>query len=100
MRLLMFAIYDSAAGYYQDPFTARADGEVLRDLGRMAQDPKAGQLHLHPSDFTLFKIGEYDNNTGVVQMYEAKQNLGTVLEIRSRVQREQQRLQSAPEQQA
>lgn len=94
MILKMFSLYDGAAGFYQDPFTARADGEVLRDLGKIAQDPKAGQLHQHPADFTLFKIGEYDNNTGMVTMYETKVNLGTVLDIKNRVLKEAARQQA------
>lgn len=83
----MYTIYDSAAGYYLPPFTCRSDGEAIRDFGNTAQDPKAGQLYQHPADFTLFKIGEYDNATGAISQLAAKQNLGTALDIRSRMKK-------------
>ncbi|WNK13066.1 MAG: nonstructural protein [Microvirus sp.] len=85
MILKVFAIYDSAADYYLPPFTSRSVGEALRDFGTSAKDRNAGQLYSHPADFTLFEIGSYDNTVGNLIQHQAKQNLGTALEIRNRI---------------
>ena len=34
----------------------------------------------HPSDYTLFEIGEFDTDSGRIKEYEAKKSLGVALD--------------------
>ena len=61
MKINVYTIYDSAAQVAERPFVARADGEALRAFGDLCT--RAGtQISDHPEQFTLFRIGQYDDN--------------------------------------
>lgn len=71
----VFSIYDSKAAYFEKPFFLRNRGEALRGWEAGANDPQAS-ISKFPGDYTLFEIGEYDDQTGNITMYESKVNLG------------------------
>ena len=65
MKMKMYSIYDRCAAAYMRPFYTQRDDEAIRsfrDLALDAQHP-VGQ---HPEDYSLFRIGEFDDNTGSV----------------------------------
>lgn len=66
MKVLeMYAVYDSAAGYYGQPFFCRSKSEAVRLFSDAVGDDKS-PYHKHPGDFSLFFVGLWDDNTGVV----------------------------------
>ena len=74
----LFMIYDSKAEVYLKPFDFRTIGEAIRwflDVGK--QDAPWGK---HPADYTLFEVGTFDCESGMIEMHDAKINLGTALE--------------------
>lgn len=75
-----FTIYDSKAEAYLSPFFMQSKGQALRAFQDAAQD-KETQFAKHPSDFTLFEIGEYDDSTGIFTQYENKTSLGLAIEF-------------------
>ncbi len=78
----MFSIYDSKAARYAPPFVAQSGGVAKRMLVDSASDPQ--QLFArHPGDFTLFLLGDWDDENGILYTLDAKQNLGTVLQLQS-----------------
>lgn len=77
--LKMFAVYDSKAECYDKPFCMLTKGECIRGFSEAAQDPKS-HLGKYPGDYTLFEIGEYEQNTGNITVHKVKLNLGTALE--------------------
>lgn len=83
MILKMFAVYDSKAEAYFQPFFMATNGQALRAFKDLANDPKSN-ICRHPGDYTLFVLGEYDDETGNVLNLGAKINLGTGLEHKSR----------------
>jgi len=65
MKLLMFAVYDSKAGAYLQPFFMRSVPEAIRAFTDTVSNPDTA-FHRHGEDFTLFQVGEYDDQTGEV----------------------------------
>lgn len=65
MKWNIYSIKDTAAGIFQRPIVARTDGEVRREFANLCVNKKhpVGQ---HPGDYDLYKIGQFDDVTGVV----------------------------------
>lgn len=59
----MYAIRDSKAETYFNPFYSGTQGEAERQFAAVTNDPKS-TICQFPDDFDLFHIGEYDTNTG------------------------------------
>lgn len=79
-RSKLYAIYDSKADCFSaSPFTFANRGSAVRGFQTAVNDPNT-DFYRYPADFTLFEIGEYDQWTGYVSMYDAKIPLGTALE--------------------
>lgn len=79
MKLKMFVIFDSKAEFYMPPFYSHATGQAIRSFQDMACDPNH-QIGQHPSDYTLFEIGEFDQGDAFITTLDAKRPLGTALE--------------------
>lgn len=83
MILKMFSVYDSKLEAYMQPFFAQTKGHALRLWSDNVNDPSTNNPWFkHPADFTLFEIGEFDDNTGRVKQYEVNSSLGTALEFK------------------
>lgn len=61
----MYSVYDSKAEAYLPPFFASTKGVALRRFITSVNDPDH-QFAIYPGDYTLFEIGEYDDQTGQV----------------------------------
>lgn len=71
----VYTVYDSAVQAYDKPFVLRNKGEALRSWQEVANN-KETMICKRPSEFTLFEIGEWDDLTGVISLYETKMSLG------------------------
>lgn len=65
MKLNVYAIYDKAVNAYMRPFVMQADGQAIRVFSDMAVDADH-EISKHPEDYSLFRIGEFDGNTGAL----------------------------------
>lgn len=63
MKLSMFAVYDEVAKIFKYMFFRNRAGEAIRYFADSCSDQKT-ELHLHPSDFSLFRLGELDIESG------------------------------------
>lgn len=61
----IYSIHDSKASFYDRPFFARTDGEAIRLFSDAINDEKT-PISAHYADFTLFGLGEFDEQTGVI----------------------------------
>lgn len=63
-KLKMYAVKDKKADAYLQPFTTQTDGLAIR----MIQGAMEGENNLskYPEDFSLYNIGEYSENTGII----------------------------------
>lgn len=79
----MFTIYDAAIAAYQQPFYMRTIGEAIRAFSNVCND-QAHEIGRHPDQFTLFHLGEYDDNTGAVMQFAIKKSLGVGVDFVTR----------------
>lgn len=62
----LYSVFDKKAAVYCAPFLAHNMASAIRDLSRAANDPQSvvGQ---YPSDYELYEVGDWDENTGVIE---------------------------------
>lgn len=75
MKLNVYSIYDTKANAYAQPFYSQTDGSAIRAFSDHANE-KGTPANKHPDDYILFRIGTYDDETGVISDDEHRQ-LGT-----------------------
>ncbi len=63
--MFIFSIRDSKAAAYLQPFLAQNAAVAVRLIADTAMD-QGSLLYKHPSDFELFQIGHFDQNTGAI----------------------------------
>jgi len=66
MKLHVYTIYDVASGIYMRPFFQQTDGQATRSFSDIALDADH-EIGKHPEDYTLFRIGQYNDNTGKLE---------------------------------
>lgn len=79
MILKMFTVYDSKIAAYLSPFYEQAIGQAVRAFEDTCKDPNH-VFAKHPPDFTLFYIGEFDDQDCKINLLETPQSLCTALE--------------------
>lgn len=65
METLLFAVYDSAASRYLDPFVAPTAEVAIRGFKTAVNRPEHA-FNSHPADYTLFQVGRFDPETGIL----------------------------------
>ncbi len=63
--LKAFAVYDVKAESYGNPMFMTNEGLAVRGFSDAARDPKSA-LCQHPEDYSLYEIGTYDPNKGLL----------------------------------
>lgn len=61
--LMVFAVFDKAAGAYMRPFFLPARGQALRGFMDAIADPSS-EIAKHADDYTLFELGSFNEATG------------------------------------
>lgn len=75
MKHKVYTVYDSKAEVWMVPFYARADGEAVR-MFKASVERSDHQFGMSPGDYTLFGIGEYDDDKARFAQPDAFVNLG------------------------
>lgn len=66
MKFHVLAIFDSAAAVYGLPNFVPNVGSAIRSFGdEVAREAADNVLNRHPAHFSLFKMGMYDDKTGL-----------------------------------
>jgi hypothetical protein len=86
MILLVFAVYDSKAGFFEVPFFVQHKGQAIRAVIDLGSDLQS-RIGRYPTDYSLFQIGTYDQDTGIL-FATAPDNLGVVQSFLPRQQSE------------
>jgi len=77
-----FAVYDSKAGAYMNPFFLPTVAMAIRSMTKAALDD-GHDFHLYGGDYTLMEIGTWDPTSGVLEKLDAPIAHGTALQHRS-----------------
>lgn len=82
-KKFVFAVYDSKAEVYMNPFLMLSKGEAIRGFIDLANDEKT-VVCKHPEDFSLFHLGYFDDSRGVYENTKVPLSLGSAHEFKSR----------------
>lgn len=63
MKQKIFCVRDDKVAAYMRPFFVRSHGEAERMFMDTVNDPQS-QFNSHPTDFSLWFLGEYDDELG------------------------------------
>ncbi len=63
----LYVIYDAKAQMYNKPFSMQNDSVAMRACTDLANDPNTETCR-HAEDFTLFKIGTYEDTNAEIQL--------------------------------
>lgn len=78
MIMEIYAVKDKQVNAFLQPFFSPTIGSALRSLGSVLNDPNH-EFSKHVADYTLYKLGEFDDLTGVISAY-SEPDLITALE--------------------
>lgn len=81
MKRRMFTILDNATAVYSVPFYMLTVAEARRGFEALAND-KESKIGMHPHDFKLFHIGEFDDETCKVDTSMGFVDLGYAAEYK------------------
>lgn len=71
MRIMIFSLRDSKMAAFMQPFFAPTEAVALRLCSDLVnQADKQNQVALHPDDFELFQLGEWDDASGALTSLE------------------------------
>ncbi len=65
MKHFIFTIYDSKAEAFLPPFFMHQKGMAIRAFTDSVNNEQS-QISLHPADYNLFHIGEFDDNSAEI----------------------------------
>jgi hypothetical protein len=85
MKPKLFSVYDSKIESYDKPFMAKTRGEAIRGFRDFVNE-KDNMVSRHPEDYTLFEIGEYDEEKGLLLPHKAHHNCGKALDYKEKLQ--------------
>jgi len=89
MKLCIFAVYDQKAGAYLPPFFLPEVAMAIRTFGDCINDEKH-QWGLHPEDYTLFHLGDWNNVSAEFSTILKTKSLGVgteyIMEIEKQMQ--------------
>jgi hypothetical protein len=71
----VYTVFDNKSKVFAQPFFAINHGVALRDFA-FAANHTDNDIGRHPSDYSLFCIGDYDDSTGILHPHHTHENLG------------------------
>lgn len=94
----VYSVLDEKTTAFTQPFHARTRGEAIRMFQQAINNgAKDNMFHKHSSDYTLFELGEWDDNQGTYTMAETKVNLGLATQYKNQEDIQLERSWSRPE---
>jgi len=75
MKLQAYSVFDSKAKFFVKPFYCANDMVALRLFASAASD-RALDIGKFPTDFSLFHVGEWDDDSGTFTQVSPLRNLG------------------------
>lgn len=85
MKLRIFSIFDSKLDAFAAPFFMSTIGQATRAFTDEASNPQSS-LSKHPEDYTLFELGEFDDQNAAFTLHPSPKSIGLALDFVSRGQ--------------
>lgn len=74
MLLNAYTVYDNKTLTYSPPFFQAAHGAATRMFSDLVQDTNT-TIGRHPSDYSLFCVAKFDDQTGFLQALDAREHI-------------------------
>lgn len=68
MQKFIFSVYDMKSKVFSIPFFSVNQATALRDFERACRDVNS-DLNAFPNDFSLYELGSFDDNTGLISTH-------------------------------
>lgn len=65
MKVKLYAVYDVASGVYDGPHAQQTDAVATRNFAQAVNNPES-PIGKNPDDFTLFRVGTWDDSNGEI----------------------------------
>ncbi len=78
MILKIYSVFDSKAEAFLQPFYQTTTGLAIRAFETAANE-EGHNFQKYAGDYTLFELGEFEQDTGIFIILAAPHNLGTAL---------------------
>jgi len=65
-NLRMFSVQDLKLGAFSPPFSASNEATAVRTVSDMLSANPRHPFALHPGDYVLYEVGQFDELTGMV----------------------------------
>jgi len=76
----IYSVYDSKTEAFMQPFFSLTRGQAIRSFTDAVADSNS-MLALHPADFTLFELADWDETTGSIVLPSTPISLGLALDF-------------------
>lgn len=63
MKVLVYSIFDDKANCFSFPHFNNTNAQAIRAFGDLVANPKT-PVASHPEDYSLYQLGEMDDETG------------------------------------
>lgn len=80
----VFALYDLKGKFYAPPFVAPTVGMASRSFADIARSPES-IVYKHPEDYILYQIGNYDDNSGVLEAVIPPVHIASAIEFQDAI---------------
>lgn len=77
---LSFTVLDKVAQVYGAPFHSKSKALALRDFAHACRDNQSA-LYRSPEDFSLWLIGSYDDETGIITPLSKPEHVGDAVQF-------------------
>ena len=80
----VFSIFDSKSMLFSQPFFSPTKGSAIRAFEQAVNDPKT-DFNKYPNDFTLFEIGDWHEDKGIIEPTQTPINIGLAIEFKKEI---------------
>jgi len=80
MTSIICSVFDGAAERFLAPFPTETVETAIRSF-RQAVNEQKHQFNKFPEDYTLFGLGEFNEETGALEAYNPPRKLGMALQM-------------------
>lgn len=80
MKVNVYAILDTAGQAFLQPWFAANHALAFRNLEKACRNPDSPFVQF-PADFTVFCIGQFDDDTGELLPHKKHENLGNMIQF-------------------
>lgn len=67
MKLYIYSIKDTIQGAFMNPFYLTNDNVAMRSFKNTIQSETMNNIKMNAKDMQLFRLGEYEEETGVIK---------------------------------